>query len=150
MIQLDAHTCTWWATIFCRHTSSFGNVALCYVVAICFGWRSRFNLSTSEKANHPIMFVTYAKMYTYVHAILCNYTNLGPRPSTYICRNILKPEWHKSSLFYESQRKITFPETNIAPENGWLEDDFPFWEGLLSGPTLVLGRVPNNKPIGIL
>ena len=44
----------------------------------------------------------------------------------------------------------TFPETNIAPENGWLEDDFDFWEGLLSGPMLVLERVPNNKPIGIL
>ena len=21
---------------------------------------------------------------------------------------------------------ITLPETNIAPENGWLEDEFPF------------------------
>ncbi len=22
--------------------------------------------------------------------------------------------------------RLTLPETNIAPENGWLEDDFPF------------------------
>ena len=28
---------------------------------------------------------------------------------------------------------FTLPETNIAPENWWLEDNFPFWEGLFSG-----------------
>ncbi len=33
------------------------------------------------------------------------------------------------------------PETNMAPENGWLEDG-SFWEGLFSGAMLVLGRVP--------
>ena len=35
----------------------------------------------------------------------------------------------------------TLPETNIAPENGWLEDEFPFGEGLFSGAMLVSGRV---------
>ena len=24
------------------------------------------------------------------------------------------------------EKLITLPETNIAPENGWLEDEFPF------------------------
>ena len=27
----------------------------------------------------------------------------------------------------------TLPETNIAPENGWLEDEISFWDGLCSG-----------------
>ncbi len=33
------------------------------------------------------------------------------------------------------------PATNIAPENGWLEDEISFWEGLFSGNMLVSGRV---------
>ncbi len=39
---------------------------------------------------------------------------------------------------------IALPETNIAPENGWLEYYFPIGEamgGLFSGATLVSGRV---------
>ncbi len=38
----------------------------------------------------------------------------------------------------------TLPETNIAPENGRLEDIgrlLSFWDGLFSGPMLVSGRV---------
>ena len=35
----------------------------------------------------------------------------------------------------------TLPETNIAPENGWLEDEFFFWETIFAGAMLVLGRV---------
>ena len=27
----------------------------------------------------------------------------------------------------------TFPETNIAPENGWLEDDFDFGKAYFQG-----------------
>ena len=37
----------------------------------------------------------------------------------------------------------TFPETNIAPQNGRLEDEFSFWDGLFSGATLVSGSVFN-------
>ena len=33
------------------------------------------------------------------------------------------------------------PETNIAPENGWLEDEISFWDGLFSGAILVSGSV---------
>ena len=29
----------------------------------------------------------------------------------------------------------------MGPENGWLEDEIPFWEGLFSGAMLVSGRV---------
>jgi len=28
---------------------------------------------------------------------------------------------------------------NIAPENGWLEDEFPFWDSLFSGAMLNFG-----------
>ena len=29
---------------------------------------------------------------------------------------------------------VTLPETNtFAPENGWLEDEISFWDGLFSG-----------------
>ena len=33
------------------------------------------------------------------------------------------------------------PETNIAPEHGWLEDDISFRDGLFSGAMFVSGRV---------
>ena len=36
---------------------------------------------------------------------------------------------------------FTLPKTNIAPENGWLEDEISDWEGLFSGDMLVSGRV---------
>ena len=32
-------------------------------------------------------------------------------------------------------------ETNIRPENQWLEDEFSFWDDLFSSAMLVLGRV---------
>ncbi len=35
----------------------------------------------------------------------------------------------------------TLPKTNIAPENGWLEDEISYWEGLFSGDLLVSQRV---------
>ena len=37
--------------------------------------------------------------------------------------------------------RITLPETNVAPESLGLEDVASFWEGLLAGAMLVLGRV---------
>ena len=42
---------------------------------------------------------------------------------------------------WNHQLEYTLPETNIAPENGWLEDEFPFREGLFSGAMLVSGSV---------
>ena len=36
----------------------------------------------------------------------------------------------------------TLPETNI---NGWLEDEFSFWDGLFSRAMLVLGRVSDHQ-----
>ena len=42
-------------------------------------------------------------------------------------------------------REITLPETNIAPENGWLEDVISSWEGLFPGAMLVSGRVFGRK-----
>ena len=36
---------------------------------------------------------------------------------------------------------VSLPKTNIAPENGWLEDEFPFRMAYFSGAMLVLGRV---------
>ena len=29
--------------------------------------------------------------------------------------------------------KLTLPETNMSPENGWLEYQFPFWKAYLQG-----------------
>ena len=39
--------------------------------------------------------------------------------------------------------KTTLPETNIAPENGWLEILVSFWDGQISGAMLALGIVPS-------
>ena len=40
---------------------------------------------------------------------------------------------------------ITLPETNIGPENGWLEDYFPYWEGKnISGAMSVFGGLHNG------
>ena len=36
----------------------------------------------------------------------------------------------------------TLPETNIATEKLWLEDEMCFWDGLFLGAMLVSGRVP--------
>ena len=47
--------------------------------------------------------------------------------------------------YYNLARYIyiyTPPETNIAPENEWLEDEISFWGGPFSGAMLVLGRAP--------
>ena len=35
---------------------------------------------------------------------------------------------------------INLTETNIAPENGWLEDEIPFGDGLCSGAFAVSFR----------
>ena len=35
----------------------------------------------------------------------------------------------------------TLPETNIDPENGWLEDEFPLGKAYFRGKPLVSGRV---------
>ena len=41
------------------------------------------------------------------------------------------------------QRSWNYPETNIVPENGWLEDEFLFGEAYFQGLLLlVLERVP--------
>jgi len=31
------------------------------------------------------------------------------------------------------QKMVTLPETNIAPENGWLQDEMSFSDALFSG-----------------
>ena len=44
----------------------------------------------------------------------------------------------------------TLPETNIAPENQWLEDAFPFGDGLFLEAMLVSGRVVHPKILLLL
>ena len=39
----------------------------------------------------------------------------------------------------------TLLETNIAPENGWLEEEFSFWDVLFSGAMLVSRSVIRKK-----
>ena len=39
------------------------------------------------------------------------------------------------------KERNTLPETNISPENQWLEDDISIWDGLFSGAMLVSGSV---------
>ena len=43
--------------------------------------------------------------------------------------------------FYANFSESTLPETNIAPENQWLEDEISFWDTLFSEPMFVSGRV---------
>jgi len=40
--------------------------------------------------------------------------------------------------------ETTLPETNITPENQWLEDEISFWDALFSGAMLVSWRVAND------
>ena len=49
----------------------------------------------------------------------------------------LKPCKVKTDFFLEP----TLPKTNIAPENGWWEDESSYWEGLCSWDMLVSQRV---------
>ena len=37
----------------------------------------------------------------------------------------------------------------MAPQNGWLEDEFPFWEAIFSGAMLVSGRVVDLRAIDV-
>ena len=48
-----------------------------------------------------------------------------------------------STFLYFQMVKLTLPETNskFAPENGWLELLFFYWDDLFSGAMLVSGRV---------
>ena len=34
---------------------------------------------------------------------------------------------------YDSPFMLTLPETNMAPESGWLEDEFPFGKPYFQG-----------------
>ena len=45
--------------------------------------------------------------------------------------------------FEAHKLKSTLPETNIAPEYGWLEDEISFWGGLFSGAFAVSFREGN-------
>ena len=38
-------------------------------------------------------------------------------------------------MMYYNHLIFTLPETDMAPENGWLDDEMSFWDGLFSGET---------------
>ena len=40
---------------------------------------------------------------------------------------------HRQGNYVLHARAYYPPKTNIAPENGWLEDEMSFWDGLFSG-----------------
>ena len=40
---------------------------------------------------------------------------------------------NKVGVEHHQVRGITLPETNMAPENGWLEDEFPFGRAYFQG-----------------
>ena len=66
------------------------------------------------------------------------------------------PQNDEQKVLTNSQIQVPLPETNskFAPENGWLEDEFPFGaRPIFRGELLVLGRVdssPNRKYVIIL
>ena len=68
-----------------------------------------------------------------------------------ICRSIRrlvdegKPAVVSTAELFETKMKVlenvtgprvTLPETNIAPQNGWLEDEFPFGMAYFQGQTV--------------
>ena len=58
-------------------------------------------------------------------------------PSGRRFKHQLVSQWFQPVVFFEMV-VATLPETNIAPENGWLEDEISFWDGLFSGAMLGL------------
>ena len=46
-----------------------------------------------------------------------------------LCHPVYTATNQRSLLIYTRPpiRGVTLPETNMAPENQWLEDEFPFW-----------------------
>ena len=57
-------------------------------------------------------------------------------------KNKLKKTGQLEGGFLTFSDLVTLPETNIAPENGWLEDEFPFGMAYFQGfLLLVSGRV---------
>ena len=59
-------------------------------------------------------------------------------------------------MLFQSHGEIcstnTLPETNIAPENGWLEDYFPFGKRYFQGQTVSFGESmnPNQSNVFML
>ena len=47
-----------------------------------------------------------------------------------------RPMHLRPVILREGQGWCTLPETDIAPENGWLEDEFPFGMAQFQGPTV--------------
>jgi len=54
-----------------------------------------------------------------------------------------KKQGNGNHLFL-NENTHTLPETNVAPQNGWLEYSFPFGMDPFSGTMLVSGRVVNK------
>ncbi len=55
---------------------------------------------------------------------------------------MINPSWPTARSFLLFFFADTLPETNIAPENGWLEYFLvSFWDGLSAGAMLVPGSV---------
>ena len=50
-------------------------------------------------------------------------------------------EGEAADMLGAEERRSTLPETNIASENQWLEDVFPFWDGPFLEDILVSGSV---------
>jgi len=46
------------------------------------------------------------------------------------------PFWWKTLFLETPYMGITLPETNVAPENQWLEDEFPFGKDYFQGRTV--------------
>ena len=66
--------------------------------------------------------------------------NTKERPWKYHAR--LDVVGHELLLHGSILKKRMYPPWNqrIAPENGWLENEISFWDGLFSGAMLVFGR----------
>ena len=62
------------------------------------------------------------------------------------CLEDYTPEIQHTYPKYPYVKGDSLPETNMAPENQWLEDEFPFGMAPFSGAMLVFGRVhvPKN------
>ena len=64
-----------------------------------------------------------------------------PHRNSQPCCNKEVTKEHLRPETFSAQAGYTLPKTNIAPENGWLDDEISYWEGLFSGDMLVSQRV---------
>ena len=106
-------------------------------------WKSSPNRSENNNLWNHHLVVYLCKMFVKLMGV---YWKLVPMQ---LVSSFFRESWWENWWYSRLVFASTLPETNIAPENGWLEEEMSFWDDLFSGAMLVSGRAYYPAIIGI-